>query len=532
MKKTLTLMFVSLALVLSACGRYQAPQSSNPTPAQPATGAVRHPLEDQVAGIQPALIARYHRIISHDDGSKETYAKDFKYQPRQSEFAGYESWDMLATPWPWAADANNFIYLSLNRDARLVIALDEWQNDKAVADKSLGALSSWTKGMTTGEDERGNPRNYVTYTKDFAKGDVALPAIKEIAYLVLLAEKDGVPSAEPLLPAGITERPEANKTCPSWLSDNVWVTQGPDQNIYKTWQPQIDPVYWCYYRHDHGSDPSLVGYKPAFGYVAVYNKFQPELHEGFKGFAIRDEEKGIGWYINIHSETGVISRACARVHTVVMAATDLKSGEKLLELSYKGDFGVVVGNGESGDATLQPGLKDCPNQAQIAGELETNKFDAKRRLRVFSGGKDPGGYEQWDGGASRDLGMSFPDWFPGMGIDIRNPATGCSDSSCTDVGFTGQHADQRTIEFRELNIVYDNLLDKSDGKAGDGFFRTDVYGIVNDDDTQNVIVQYVKPGFEQTLDGFFSSQDSWRGLYTEGHHVPGFELEEALTSNN
>jgi hypothetical protein len=55
---------------------------------------------------------------------------------------------------------------------------------------------------------------------------------------------------------------------------------------------------------------------------------------------------------------------------------------------------------------------------------------------------------------------------------------------------------------------------------------------VQDDDALNVITQYVKPGFDQTLDGFFTSEDAWRGLYTEDGHVPGFELEEALGSNN
>jgi hypothetical protein len=269
----------------------------------------------------------------------------------------------------------------------------------------------------------------------------------------------------------------------------------------------------------------LIGYAPPFEYVAFYNNHQPELHEGFKGYVFRDEKQGIGWYIGVHSETGVISRVCARVHTMNLAAKDLKTGELLLELFYKGDFGATSSNQD--DKLLQPQLANCPNQASIANETK-----AKKRVRVFSGAKDPGGYEQWDGGANRALGMDFPEWGTGMGFDIRNPATGCNDTACSSARTTGESADRRTVEFHDLRISYNNLLDKSDGVAADGFFYTDVYGIVQDDDALNVLRQFVKPGFSVTLDGFYSSQDAWRGLYQEGHGQGGLELEDALGTVN
>src|SRR5262245_1059193 len=42
--------------------------------------------------------------------------------------------------------------------------------------------------------------------------------------------------------------------CPQALHDSYVVT-GPDGKVYPTWHPPVDPVYGCYFGHEHGSDP-------------------------------------------------------------------------------------------------------------------------------------------------------------------------------------------------------------------------------------------------------------------------------------
>lgn len=515
-------LFLLLTLFLTACGGSNNPNHpGGPAvpPVQLPSGSIKHPLETQLPGIQRPLVNRYYRIIQHSDGRQEVNAQDFKYQPRQSTFDAYQGWDILSTPWPWSPPSHGkWLNLSLNRDARLVIVLSEW------AKPEDAWLKDWTQGSTTVKDHLGNTLNYKTFTKDVTKGELSLPHLHELQYALLIAEKGGLPSSEPIIPEGVT-RPEPNQRCPAWLEDNVWLAKGLDERIYQSWHPQIDPIYWCYYAHDHGSDPALVSYAPAFRYIAYWNNNQQELYEGFKGFAIRDKDQDIGWYINVHAESGVMSRVCNRVHTLVLYAARLSTGEKLLELGYKGDFGAAMGTFKNADdKVLQP--PDCP-QTAIAQETK-----ASRRIRI---GEDNHNYERWDGGANRLLGMTFPEWSSGIGLDIRNPATSCKDISCSALLVNKSNSDMRTIRFTDLRIEYDALikaLDASDGKANDGYFYTDVYGDLNADASKNVIKQYMKPGFKAVLDGFYATQDPWRGLYELDGHAPGVELEDALGTIN
>ena len=247
-----------------------------------------------------------------------------------------------------------------------------------------------------------------------------------------------------------------------------------------------------------------------------------DLHDVLVAF----KENDVGWYINVHATTGMLSRACVRFHTVVFFARDLTTGEKLLELSYKGDYGAAVSNANE-DLVLQPQQANCPNQKAIA--QETN---ARKALRVFINGKDPGDYERWRGGTNRYLGMSFPKWSAGMTVDIRNPITGCSNKACSQASLTEQSAEQRSIIFHDLSFSYNSLLDKSDGVAGDGYFYTDPYGYVQDDDSLNTLRQYINPNFSAKLDGHYSTQDAWRGLYTKSNKQPLLELEDALGEMN
>jgi hypothetical protein len=555
MKKPLVLMALGGLGLLGGCS---GPIGGGIAIGQPletlAPVSLNHPLikNNSVPTSALPLVARYYRVEDVEHNKKlvnEAGYWGLTYKPRQSNFKGYEDWDMLQLPPQWYKPdllRPDWLRIGLNREAKLVVV---WE-------KSEGWLAGWQKSeaLVSGK------KTYF-YSKNFPAGEAMLgsPGKKGDSgpnYVVLLAEKDGTASKEPPLPAGISERPLPNQTCPSWL-ENAWTlgqVYGPEALIegqdYKTWHPQIDPIYWCYNAHDHGSDPSLVKYRPAVEFVAKRFFNQPELHVGFKGFAIPDEETGLGWYINLHSETGVQTRACARFHTVVMAITRMSTGEKLVELGYKGDFGASKSN-QGDNPTIGATCTDAKGNPVTQAEIAKQTV-AEKNIRVFQGDKDPGGYENWRGGLTKALGMSF--WGDdgkdtGLSIDIRNPATGCADLSCAGVRSTDSHADMRTLFIGNLKIKYTEqirALDQADGSL-DGYFWTDAYGNALSAELKagdpGTIRQYMKPGFNsengnrEGLTGGFHTEDAWRGLYlesTELRHVgaPQVELEEGLGSLN
>jgi len=544
--------FVSLLaggmLALGGCGSLGGLGGSGSQPlASLAPLSTDHPLFKQgLSRDNLPLVARYYWVNEvGDDRHAEAAYGGLKYKPRQSKYLGYEGWDVLEVQlWPDEV-RSDLVRIHLNREARVTVV---WE------DSALW-LAGWGKGSLSTSS-----KTYTTFTKDFGAGEIALgsPAAGSKGkdsprYFVLIGERGGVGSKPPALPAGIaeTDRPQPNSTCPDWL-ENAWTVKqvygvtAPDGQDYKTWHPQIDPIYWCYYGHEHGSDPALVGYKPAFEYVAKRFNDQPELHVGFKGFAIRDEGANQGWYINIHSETGVQSRACAQFHTVVIAVTNLKTGELLAELAYKGDFGATISNRDNNPPVnlTCTSVKTGQPVTQVQLQAQT---DSSKNLRVSSNGQDPGGYENWHGGGNKALGMSFwGDKNPtgrALNIDIRNPATFCADTTCNLVKSTGSVADERTVFISNLRIRYTDAiaaLDKADGQQ-DGYFWTDLYGEAlpagKNPGDPGTIRQYLKPGFDsgvngEGLQGGFSTEDAWRGVYLRGVGVPHVGLEGGLTGQN
>jgi len=484
------------------------------------------PITTHPTGLSLTLLNRYYYLGESKDAQtgKVTLTANYsgiRYMPRQAATAGpkltqFAGWDLLDVP---GSDStrSDWLQLYLNRPTTL----------KVIWDKTALWLAGWPK-----ETISVGSKTYTVYTKPFGAGEVALgsPGAGNGEYWVLLAEANGQPSTEPALPGGITERPQPNQTCPTWL-ETVWRAMGPDGAEYPTWRPQIDPVYWCYYGYEHNSDPGLIGYQASFTYTA--NKFnnQKEPIEGFKGFAVRNGD--VGWYINIHSETSTEARVCARFHTVVVTAYNWKSKEKLVELAYKGDFGASKVNEGSNPffqiSCLDPFDGKTKTQEQIAQETKASK-----RIREATANS---GYEQWDGGLNKAIGMEFSG--NGMGIDIQNPATTCANIQCPSViSNGGSSSTRRTIHFSNLTITYAPSKDASDNKSGDGYFYTDPYGVatitpdVNGQVPGNAIKQFVKPGLSITLDGGFETEDAWRGLYVPNGHTQDVELEGSLGNVN
>jgi hypothetical protein len=510
-------LIVLLSTAIASCG-------GNPTPVyetiQPnlSSGNFVYP----VAGLQPTLLARYF-IVSEDspnEGKIRLRANfgNMKYKPRFNKFPDFTGWDQLDLPGSNSTRAD-WLRLSLNRDATITVV---WK-------KSASWLAGWTKGASPLADGSN------TYTKSFPAGDVSLPSPGKDngSYLVLLGEKDGKPG----LPAGVTAGtpiPTPNEVCPSWVN-NLYKAEAPDGQSYLSWHPQIDPVYYCYFRHEHGSDPSLVGLPGIpLEYVARVNNNQAEVHEGFKGFAIRDEKNGYGWYFNVHAETGDLHRVCTRNHTVTVAVTKLDTGEIVAQLGYKGDFGASIGNKDVGgkapviQTPNMPGMT-CDDQAAILKSAP----DFSKRIRVAS--IENGGYENWHGGLNSTLGLTAASWFKeGMIVDIRNPGTSCPDAACTTLVPNNSHGDNRAIILYQSRLKYNQTNDTSNGSAADGVFYTDIYGkILFDSPGSGRIKQFVKPGLDIAgPDGGYNSEDAWRGLYVEGGSAPNLELEDGLGATN
>ncbi|MFN3267278.1 MAG: hypothetical protein ACK41E_10635, partial [Deinococcales bacterium] len=284
----------------------------------------------------------------------------------------------------------------------------------------------------------------------------------------------------------------------------------------------------------------------ALEYVAKLFNDQAEIHEGFKSFVIRDETSGVGWYISVHAETGFEHRVCTQFHTVVIAAVGLRDtaqfakGELLAELGFKGDFGASIANKEVGGkafviqkTTMAGG--SCANQQAIFDAGKAVKTKSFKRIRVAADPFGNNGYEGWDGGIQKELGFSFPDWNAGLMIDIRNPATACATLECTSITRNqNDHGDERTIFMNGLKLAYKKSFDVVNGAAADGVFYTDLYGAIPyDSDGKGRIRQYVKPNLNLTLpDGFYTTEDAWRGLYVKDGSVPRTELENALGEIN
>ncbi len=506
------------------------------------------------AGVQPRLVGRYYAINAFEQNNNnvtqlklEPAYDGFKYKPNNSKYTpGFTNWDTLTVPNSNSTRAD-WLRLTLTRDAKIAI-LD--------MQKPTWMDGSWTEGKLS------DP-TFKSYQKNFKAGEIQLGASSnpQKPYTVLFAEADGTPSVYPGMPTNVpvgeTQKPVANTNCPAWLN-KLYTVKGPDDQMYDSWHPQIDPAYWCYFGVEHGSDPALVGLPGwALGYVARKNNDQAELLEGFKGIAIRDEKTKLGWYINIHSETGDLHRVCTQKHTVVVIVTDLTMpassypANVLARLGYKGDFGASQSTRElAGTHPIITGTNAgaCPDdQKTISAGLTTNPKDGPvffKNIRVLANGdgktQENNGYENWQGGLNSTLGMSVAGWFggntqPRFKIDIRNPSTACNDLTCINTVTNDSHGDERTFFVPELKIAYTDtvrLLDENN----DGEFYTDVYGKVRSTSSDpKAIKQFIKPGV--TLvgpDGGFHTEDAWRGLYVDDNlaGVPRIELEKALLNTN
>jgi hypothetical protein len=299
----------------------------------------------------------------------------------------YANWDYFATPNTGPSRIStqaDWLELQMTRSATLAVV---WRH--------AGTIPRWLQTWTRGTDIVVNGIPRATYRKSVAAGKVLLGGVHDTTdpnwqkdprttYWVLFGEANATASPAPSVPSGQTV-PKANDTCPAWVHDSYKVN-GPDGKSYPTWHPQIDPVYWCYFRHEHGSDPSLLSpsIKPAYGYVSAVGGVS-ESHPGFKSYVF-DDSQGNRWLLTHHFGTGSLARVCTRFHAIDVVAVRKSTSELLADLHILGDFGKAVVN--STDQPLTPSA--CRDQA---AQADASGSRGIRKIPVVSAGAV--GYEPW-----------------------------------------------------------------------------------------------------------------------------------------
>jgi hypothetical protein len=456
-------------------------------------------------GSTPTLLRSYQWLQSSPEGDQPA-VEDMVYRPRQfttnntlsdaqgnwtiNNAGGFQGWDVLLPPnggkhgSVWQYDKPTFINLTLNREARLAVV---WRADPSKVPAWL--KNNWSPQGTV----RINNADRPVYTKNFPAGQTvqlgsvydpgASQAQNLYTYLLLFAEKDGTPSPAPTQRG--TPAAEPNKPCPSWVHD-LYLTTGPDGRTYPTWHPQVDPVYWCYFGHDHGSDPSLLkpGFQPAYGYLSSRDPLHangtlPEPNPGFKNYVW--ERDGYRILFVHHFGTGGAGRICRRFHSLQVVIAHKATGEIMADLNLLADFGPATDNN-----TDSPLDASCPPGVPAPGQLSDTT--GERKLKVYP---DLNGYEPWrSDGRGLIIGLNTA----GLTFDTVNPITACKSHSCsaaTDLMRIGQN----TGEMR-LFAFAPGLGVNAAQAAATGVFYTDIYGkkLLSASDPA-AVRQYLKPGF-------------------------------------
>eukprot|EP00542_Grammatophora_oceanica_P020959 CAMPEP_0194026436 /NCGR_PEP_ID=MMETSP0009_2-20130614/732_1 /TAXON_ID=210454 /ORGANISM="Grammatophora oceanica, Strain CCMP 410" /LENGTH=630 /DNA_ID=CAMNT_0038665117 /DNA_START=83 /DNA_END=1978 /DNA_ORIENTATION=- len=394
--------------------------------------------------------------------------------------------------------------------------------------------------------------------------------------LVVMAEQATFPLVghpAPILPGnfnsyltGETVRPAddppfPNQSCPSWLHDTYIVKR--DGAKWATWHPPIDPVYWCYFDHEHGGYPGL--YFPRFHFTAYHTPDpsspdgrQQESHNGFKVIPfVADDGRVVVMVLHAHNSQA--RRFHARHHTFVFSvhkANDDGSWDMEMELHMKADFGAL--------RAINTGIF-LPDQQLIQDEMDAIGQKAERDVYVFnedtfpdngifwmSGGDNPaletaltGRYEEWrmpmncGVNPQRYYNSGFKFEFHEQQTTMKYWNSTASDNlqrlngdgmrrSVVFVASDGGH--QETHVNAENCVFLNGTVDDRDNR---GRFYTDAYfKYIVDPATYGdfAMKQYIKKPFETIVVGghrAITNSDPWVGInkYSE-NMVPFFSNME------
>lgn len=368
---------------------------------------------------------------------------------------------------------------------------------------------------------------------------------------VLVAEKTGLVVEEPVRPAGISF--EAGGRCPNALHEK-WRVDGHDVDdpvtskmSWRTFHPLWDPCYWCAYDHEHGSDPvSLMGYVPKFGYTAFKNYRQDESHGGFKGFVL--QSGNYFFYFQVHAHLSKPIRFHARTHTLVIAVTDVKTKDLMVELHFKADFGVAATKLAGSTSALIPldrdkALFDLIGRSKGLRQINVfNPENPDKRLRTNQRIDSLGNNEHWFTTPICSTANRR-----GVQVDFKNPGTALRTlhSDLDDFVRLGREVDgefvQRTSNKRDLRVkkfrIAQNLcnfeLQNIHGHvSAEGKFYTDPFGReLLGGYGKYAIAQIIKPGFSFELEGKFNPSDTWLGLHEADYDGEMKDVSMAIDPN-
>ena len=448
-----------------------------------------------------ALVSRYH-VMKVDDGADVVYTRNMKYWPRgmtkgldiepdreREEYvdsAGrYSGWDVLSPSTNWEfkniGPRNDWMQLTLNRPARIAVV---WRDDFP--------LPSWLTGWDEGGSVAIDGDLHPVYERDFPAGAVALGSVEysnewREMYLILLSEADGQPTPTPPAPDGFTAG-TPNTPCPAWVHD-LHTTIGPDGAEYQTWHPPIDPVYWCYFGHEHGSNPALIPGNPLIGYEYVASNVpQSEPNMGFKEFIFKDLSGEYWVRFIIHAGTASDRRVCAQFHTLYVSVYDLDGNEKF-GVGFKADYGAAFATSDAGDDVLTP--TDCGySMPALVNEVDDQQ---RRRINVGAGSDN---YETWDSREETpqvlNLGMVQFD----HAFDIRDPMSHCVNMTCNSVVVRDPMDDNATRRTLLMASWRSDFEFDADHAVGSGEYYTDAYadGLLSPTDPL-AVRQFAEEGF-------------------------------------
>lgn len=443
------------------------------------------------------LVDKYHYKSTGQHGHiRAIDVAGMTYKPRQYTQDPFKGWDHLLLPTGTqygffrTYTDNEWLYINLNRSARVAVV---WNGSKTPV-----WLAGWEKGPLVGGRQ--------SWLKTFPAGQAVLGAIggtENNVYDVLLAEANGQPSQAPAVPQGKAV-PVANQTCPAWVHDQ-YATQGPDGKYYRTWHQQIDPTYWCYFHHEHGSNPQLFGdgtHQVPFGYVTDRSDHF-DAHEGFKIWAMKNKDRVTNReydvLFEVHFGTARPERSCQRHHATTMYVADAQTNELLTKLTFVGDYGIAFKNG---DIETEERRIKCPNLSMSMYGDGPGQTRAVKKARVAPGNS---GYENWRLGVEKvklgfvnSGGLTFDTFAPltahgGFDCSWSTPGDPMTISCGTPV-MTGSKGIGRFLSMNSNFHFSANQAIKT------GKFYTDEYGEVLRQATDpDATEQFIKPGTEIRL---------------------------------
>lgn len=223
----------------------------------------------------PPALVRYYGVKLEASRPGRRYTRSSRYLPKGSRFRRasdkfpypilegdadvdkFVGWDLLRLPY-YGLDVYDWAHVALHRDARLCLALGDrlqpWLRLPGYEREGVAILPAGA-GVTI---DGGPPPNRVSlFCKEVSAGIVTLPRASRLGipgrfgYDIILAEKGGVRPVRQPPPPGVRDI-YPNTRCPDGLHE-LWRTGAHDSSdadtrgkTWRTWHPQVDPIYWWY----------------------------------------------------------------------------------------------------------------------------------------------------------------------------------------------------------------------------------------------------------------------------------------------